>query len=306
MHYCFVVNGRPGKEHIYRWLLKELEELSAPIDSEIHLTTAPKEATSYVGQYMKDHPGQPTCFVACGGDGTLNEVATAMVGCPDEFCMSFLPHGSGNDFAKYFYGRDYSRSRLTDVLEGTPRRVDIIRVNDSYALNICNFGFDSKVAEVANRLTITGRRRRPYRCGVFAAIFTARFNRIRVVADGELLTRRRMLLCTLANAAYVGGEYHCAPKARIDDGLIDVCLFHSMPLLAFIFRIKLYTYGKHLGHPRMRNRMEYRQVSRVELSSDQTFAVCVDGEMIYGDRFDCRLLPAAVTLVEPKVAPTES
>ena len=108
-----------------------------------------------------------------------------------------------------------------------------------------------------------------------------------------------MLLCTLANNHYVGGEFFCAPKALNDDGLIDVCLIRTMPLLSFLKILPVYTAGQHLDNPKFASKIVYRRARKVVVTAPDTIALCLDGEMMPGVRFDIEILPGAVTLMIP-------
>ena len=74
MKHLFVINPHAGGENHADRLAHEIQHLS--VDSAIHLTTGHLEATQFVDHYCRHHPGEAVRFYACGGDGTLNEVAS--------------------------------------------------------------------------------------------------------------------------------------------------------------------------------------------------------------------------------------
>jgi len=135
---------------------------------------------------------------------------------------------------------------------------------------------------------------------VINAILTSRFNHIKVIADGERLSRRLMVLCTIANGQRVGGEFNCAPNAKVDDGLIEVCLFRTMPLLRFLMLIPLYRKGEHIGSRPGRGKVIYRQAREVKIISKDLIDVYLDGELLPGSQFDIKILPGALPLRLPK------
>ena len=297
MHYCFIINAEPSKAGNADRIQADINNLEQKIDYEIYRTTDEKSATEFVREYCAAHKEQDTCFVACGGDGTINEVATGMVGAENKH-LAVLAYGSGNDFIKYYEGKDFHS--VKDLVNGTPHMIDILKVNDDrYSINVCNFGFDSVVASTANRLSRKGWSN-PYRWGIVKAIFCSRFNPIQVKADGEELNPgKRMLLCTLGNNNHVGGEFLCSPHAKNDDGLIEVGYCKTATLIKFLGLLKLYTAGTHLDDPKASRKFIYRQSKSIDIHSDKQIELCLDGEMLPGTDFHVEIIPHAISFIIP-------
>ena len=72
---------------------------------ELYVTRGPRDATAYIEERLAASPGERLCFVACGGDGTINEVASGVADHKNA-CFTVYPCGSGNDFVKVFGGRE--------------------------------------------------------------------------------------------------------------------------------------------------------------------------------------------------------
>lgn len=294
MNYIFVVNGRSDyQSRIQEDIMRQLAEVK--INYKIYITTGIGDGTRYVKIYCDLHKNEEVCFIACGGSGTSNEVASGIVGETNK-CMAILAYGASNDFIKLYPGRKFNN--LKAILKGETVEIDSIRVNDNYAINVVSFGFDSIVAEEAN-YQIEKKAKNPYFLGVLKGILFGRFNRIKVVADGEKINHRWMLLCTLANGQYVGGEYKCAPKAEVDDGWIELCLLKPMTLLHFLLLHNIYKRGEHLASKWMGNRMVYRRVKHVEVTSPVLVEACIDGELLTGTSFSIDIMPKSVRLVLP-------
>ncbi len=298
MHYCFIINAEPSKAGNADRIQADIDKLENPIDYGLFLTTAEKTATTFVNSYCMEHPEEETCFVACGGDGTINEVATGMMGARNKH-LAVLAYGSGNDFIKYYKGKNFFN--VQGLIDGTPHKIDILKVNqDRYSINVCNFGFDAVVASCANRLSRKGWKS-PYRWGIVKAIFCGRFNRIQVKADGELLNGgKRMLLCTLGNNCYVGGEFFCSPRSKNDDGLIEVGYCKATTLIGFLRLLPIYTAGQHLENPKASKHFIYRQSKTIDIHSDEQIELCLDGEMLPGNDFHIDIIPGAISFIIPK------
>ena len=302
MKYIFIINGRADKAEGRAELDRMLQADAAGVEYEVYPTKGKGDATLYVHTYCEQHPDEEVCFVACGGDGTINEVASGLVGFQHKI-LAVLALGTGNDFVKYWCGGDMKSGpnfkSVRDLIQGTDTRIDILRVGDNYSINICNFGFDAVVCSTANKLIAKGHPKNAYRLGVAYSIFAARYNNIQVEVDGERIGDKRMLLCTLANNHYVGGEFFCAPRAKNDDGLIDVCYLRTMSLFGFLDILPIYTRGEHLDNPKFAKKIIYRRAKHIEVTSKKVIELCLDGEMLPGTKFVIDILPAAVTFRLP-------
>ena len=305
MKYIYITNGRADKVPQYQELYEQLKEV--PHSYEVYTTLGEGDATRYVRLYCDLHSEEEVCFVACGGNGIINEVASGLVGYSEykkqtsKFTMAILYiGGTTKDFIINFPGRNFFS--VKEMLAGTVTPVDIIRVNDSYCLNVCNIGFNSRVASRANELVVKGKSaHEAYTRGVVNALITSRYNRIKVTVDGERITRGYMVLCTLGNGCRVGGEFNCAPNAKVDDGLIEVCLFRSMSLLRLLMLIPLYRSGEHIGSRPGKGKIIYRQAHKVEVSSKDLIDIYLDGELLIGSHFEVNMLPGRLPLRLPPI-----
>ena len=308
MKYIYIINGRADKASHYQEFYDQLKE--HPHVHEVYTTMGEGDATRYVRLYCDLHPEEEVCFVACGGNGIINGVASGLVGyaqsgkeaaaqCGNKTIAILYFGGATEDFIFNFPGRNF-RS-VKDMLEGTVTPTDIIQVNDSYCLNVCNLGFNAKVASRANELVAQGKSaHKAYTRGVMNAFITSRFNRIRVFVDGERIVRGPMVLCTVANGRRVGGEFNCAPTAKVDDGLMDVCYFRAMSLLRLLMLFPLYRSGGHIGSRPGRNKVLYRQGREVLITSKDLIDIYIDGEQLPGSQFQLKILPGALPLRLPK------
>ncbi|MBQ7637627.1 MAG: diacylglycerol kinase family lipid kinase [Clostridia bacterium] len=300
MKYVFIVNPKAGAEDNAAKIKNETASLPEKDDIEVYVTKAVGDAITFVRSRCENEPDQKFRFIACGGDGTVNEVFNGAVG-HENAEVSCYPCGSGNDFVKVFGAEKFKN--IPALISAPTRKLDLLKVGDRYANNVVNFGFDTTVAiTINNERAKTGHgNKNAYTKGVVTALIKSMKNTCTVKADGETLNADgKALLCTVANGQYVGGSFKCAPRAKTDDGLIEVCLIRPISRLRFVKILGTYTEGKHLDDPKMSDIVVYRQTKKVEVSAPAGFAYSLDGEIIYESNFSIEIAPAALNLAVPE------
>jgi len=303
MKHIFIYNpaaGRNAKQAIAT-LQEGMKRYDGVIDYEFYPTKAQRDATVYVKERCAAEPDEQLRFYACGGDGTANEVLHGIVGASNA-SMTIYPCGSGNDFVKYYGGAE----RFLDVdalIAAEEQPIDIMRIDDRYALNVTNFGFDTMVAKtmiaVKHKKIIGGKH--AYTTGIVKALLSAMKNKCVVSVDGERLNDGKMLLCTVANGKYVGGSFCCAPRSDNTDGLLEVCLVHPLSRFTFLKLLTPYTNGEHLDDPKFTKYIVYRRGKSVHVQAPEGFAFSLDGEIVYKNDFTIEICPAAIRFAVPAV-----
>ncbi len=299
MKHVFIVNPTAGKGDTLASIRKSLD-LKQDFEYEIYVTSKAGDATDYVAKRCEE-TDEDIRFYSCGGDGTLNEVVSGCVGHSNAI-VALYPSGSGNDFVKYYGGKD-NFLNLDNLIEGTETKIDIIKVGDRYAVNACHFGLDSAVArkmnQVRHKKIIGGKN--AYNTGVFYALLTAMKTKCKVIGDGEELNDDKILLCTIANGKYVGGSYLSAPRSKNDDGYLEVCCIKPVAIIKFLRLIKVYKAGTHLDREDLKKYIEYRRCKNVEIIGGQkNFAISLDGEVVEGEKFTVETLEKELRFIIPK------
>ena len=301
MKYIFVINPKAGSENQETAIRAEAMKLPQKEQCEFYVTKAVGDATSYVREWCDAHPDEEVRFIACGGDGTINEVFNGAAG-RENASVTCYPSGSGNDFVKVFGGSEKFMD-IGKLLTAPTQKLDLLKVGDRYSVNVVNFGFDTTVAITINKeREKTGHgNKSAYTKGVVTALIKAMKNSFTVAADGEIMNPKgKALLCTVANGQYVGGSFKCAPRARTDDGLMEVCLIHPISRIRFVKILGTYTEGKHLDDKGMQDIVVYRQAKKVEVTAPEGFAYSLDGEIIYENKFTVEIAPGALNLAVPE------
>lgn len=301
MKYIFIFNPAAGTGGSEEKLKAAIAKLPEKDDCTIYLTKSSGDATVFVKNTIKEHTGETLRFIACGGDGTINEVFSGAVG-SENVSVTCFPCGSGNDFVKVFGGTDTFMD-VASLLHAPEQKLDILKVGKRYSINVTNFGFDTTVAITVNKeREKTGHgNKNAYTRGIIKALIKSMRNQCKVWADGELLNPDgRALLCTVANGQYVGGSFKCAPRAKTNDGLIEVCLVRPISRLRFVKILTPYTNGEHLDREDLKDVFVYRQAKKVDVEAPEGFAYSLDGEIIYENKFSIEIMEGALNLAVPE------
>jgi len=172
--------------------------------------------------------------VAWGGDGTMNEVGAALAF--SGVALALVPSGSGNGLAREL-GIPFAPSAALDVaFGGVERTIDAGEISERLFFNIAGVGLD---ADVAHRFAASGHARRGLSMYVVqstAAVLFYRAEPLTLSVDGAV-REVRPLLIAFANARQYGNGALIAPRARVDDGRLDVVVVDDRPLLGIVRRV---------------------------------------------------------------------
>lgn len=241
----FIVNPAAGKRSYLRTILSTIEDFAKEHgNSKVILTKAREDATKIAKDIALS--GEKVRIFACGGDGTLNEVLNGIVGF-NNVELGCIPAGSGNDFIKSFGTRDMFLDIEAQV-QGSTKRIDIIKANDRYAINICSIGLDAKIGANMIRFKripfVSGKL--SYNLSIIYSLFSKISADISIKIDEEKEVTGRHLFALAANGRYYGGSYMGAPLAICDDGLLDFVLVKAVSRFKILDYLKKYSEGTHL------------------------------------------------------------
>jgi YegS/Rv2252/BmrU family lipid kinase len=157
---------------------------------------------------------------AWGGDGTINEVASAVT--ERGGVLAIVPAGSGNGFARELRIPLRAETALAVAVTGSEHRIDTADFNGRLFFNVAGLGLDAHIAHEFARTAGRQRGIAPYALAGARALFSHEPARYDVVADEVSLSGVPALMVTVANSRQWGNGAKIAPGARLDDGLLDV------------------------------------------------------------------------------------
>ncbi len=215
--------------------------------------------------------------VAWGGDGTINEVVSALVG-NERVAMAIMPAGSGNGLARALGIDPRPEVALADALAAAPRCVDVGEIGGRCFANVAGIGFDAHVAAQFNARRHHLRGLIGYTLQTAKALPSYTAREYEIVA-GEWRWAGRALLVVLANGVEFGNRIRIAPHARLDDGALDLVIVTERSRLVTLWNMRRLVTGSIERAPVWSS----RRVSTVTIACAQPMMFHVDGEPIDGD-----------------------
>jgi diacylglycerol kinase (ATP) len=298
-HITFILNpaaGRGKALHIQAALQAALEH--STLNYEFHLTSGPGDAT----QLARSAGGRSSIVVAVGGDGTVNEVATGLVGM--EAAMAVMSEGSGNDFGRMVSAPTDPASLIALLRSHSIKKYDAGQVRLQHAngtktehsfFNSIGLGFDAAVAKKVS--SIRWMRGIPlYLTALLQTLAGYQPHRFIVTNGTERLEKNYFLLC-IGNGKWEGGGFKLTPNAVPDDGIFEVCgvtgdsIYSVLPVLPSVMT------GSHLG----KKHIESFNTSSLTVECAEGFPIHGDGEIFGWNVQTCEIsiVPGALNVVLP-------
>jgi YegS/Rv2252/BmrU family lipid kinase len=183
------------------------------------------------------------CVVAVGGDGSVNDVAQGIKG--TDVVLGIIPCGSGNGLARSL-NIPLKPALATRMLnKQCETAIDSIVINDKYlAVNACGVGFDAYIARLMKAAKTRGFA--AYTNLILREYASYECHDYRLTIDGRTLDRNAWFIA-IANSRQFGYNFNVAPKAKLNDGLIDISIIDKVPIdhlgitapLAFLNHLEL-------------------------------------------------------------------
>ena len=174
--------------------------------------------------FMKSHKNDYDIFIAVGGDGTVNSLASELI--DSGKILGVLPIGSGNGFAREMGFKKRVRSLVKDIKRNESFEIDVLLVNNVPCINVFGIGIDSLVAHEFNNSTFRG----IFYYGVAALKVVCRIKPFNVSIDlGESKIEESFYMVSVANTRQFGNNAFLAPMAKPDDGKFNLVLLKPFP-----------------------------------------------------------------------------
>jgi diacylglycerol kinase (ATP) len=273
-----IVNPAAGGGRCRKLVGPALERLrTAGIEIEVAETQALGDATTIARDaYSRGHRR----FIAVGGDGTSYEIVNGLF--PEAEggeapTLAFLPLGTGNSFLRDFSDRGVEYA-VESLLERRSQPCDVLRLvhkeGTIHYINLLSMGFSADVANLRAR-RFSGWGELGYQSSIFICLARFRRRPFPLAVDGEgEIDRRPCLFLTFSNSKFTGGTMMIAPKAEVNDGLIEFVRWGPIGRFGLVRNLPTLYDGTHINHPLA----ERRGVKQIDFCLDEPVDVMVDGE----------------------------
>jgi diacylglycerol kinase (ATP) len=247
------------------------------------------DSVSHARQIAFDAVNKFEVVVAVGGDGTVNEIASAIVGTGT--CLGIIPFGSGNGLARFLNVPMDTEQAIKTLTKGKVEAIDSATLNGKPFFNMAGIGFDAHIAETFSQNKKRG----------FITYITSTFQEFnkykpqlyQIEIDGKVHQREAFMI-SIANSSQYGNDAHISPHASVQDGLLDVCIIKQFPLWRLIeMGIRMMT--------KTVEKVKYLEIIRgkhISITRQQDGPIHLDGEpMMDGKAIDIRVLPASLKVI---------
>ena len=296
MIHLFIINPAAGSRDRTADYTEKIEEIceARGITYRIEASKAPGDCARIARKAAES--GEEYRIYACGGDGTLNEVASGAAGF-DNVAVTVYSGGSGNDFVKLFDKPEafFDLEKLLDCQETV---FDLIRCNDDYSLNICSVGLDARIGT-----DVSNYKRLPLLHGFKAYVASTVVNVIKGISEhyvvkvgDETIDARQTMIC-ICNGRFYGGGFNPVPEADPADGMLDVLLVKHVSRLQVPVVIGKYKNGRYKELPKL---IRHLKTDSLQILCDKPTVINLDGELRRAETVNVRIADEKLRFFYPK------
>lgn len=187
------------------------------------------------------------------------------------------------------------------MIRASTQKVDVIKYNDMYSINMCNIGTDSAIVEkVAERKSDRLKGSLVYAVSALEVLATKPIYEMAYSFDDGEEKQGLFFLSAVGNGRFCGGGFKSCPKASLKDGLMDVCMVSQVKGPAIVKELLRYRKGTHLKHESTRRYIEYRQCRKFYLKALTPATIALDGEVMPFEEGTFEIIPKFINLVVPE------
>lgn len=187
------------------------------------------------------HKNDFDVIIAVGGDGTINEIASELLNTNKQ--LGVIPNGSANGLAFHLGLPMDVNQALLNLLEAKPQAIDVIKVKDNIFVNIAGVGFDGHINVLFNQTKLRG-------LWSYAKLIFFEYIRYKEfnykIDMGSSQFQGKAFFIVFANTTQYGHNFHIAPNAEVNDGIMHLTVVTKPPFVLIPYLISRVLKGKAL------------------------------------------------------------
>ncbi|MEJ2544470.1 MAG: diacylglycerol kinase family lipid kinase [Calditrichaceae bacterium] len=289
MKYLFIINPKSGVRHPLNQIknyIKTAFENKPNLTYKIEYTQYAGHAKLIAEQAADENTDM---VVAAGGDGTVNEVCSALV--HKNTAFGLIPIGSGNGFARSLNIPLNFKEAIDLLIKGTVSHIDVGQIGDKYFFGVAGFSLDAQIgakfAEFGHRGPL------PYFYIVLKEFFKYQYEKFELTFDSKKIIINPLIL-TIANTSQFGNGAIIAPQADYSDGLMDICIVDRLDFFSSILKLN------YLFNHKIQLLSTYKSycTRKLHINRASSFGYYhLDGEVFSGENgFDIEILPRSLSV----------
>ncbi|WDF55143.1 diacylglycerol/lipid kinase family protein [Mucilaginibacter sp. KACC 22063] len=254
-------------------------------DYDIKFTEAQSQASVMAAEAIDHHD----IIVAVGGDGTVNEIASALAG--SKAIFGIIPFGSGNGLSRFLHIPMDTAEAIKTLNSVNTETIDGAKINGQWFFNMAGMGFDAHISEVFSHQKTRGFT--TYFKSSVKEITTYKSQVYHLDIDGKQYEREAFML-SFANSSQYGNNAHVSPHASVQDGLLDVCVIKPFPLYRFPeMGLRMFT-----GTADKSDYVEIIKGRHIEVKREEPGPVHLDGEpQMLGTEAEIEVVPHILKVI---------
>lgn len=285
----YVINPVAGKKQVKEWIAR-IQDLTEQYGFAYKILTTERFQDG-INKGRAAVQNNCDIVVAVGGDGTVSEIVNGIK--DSDAILGVIPVGTGNDFVKSLGIPLTFEEALKCIFNGKNKEIDLGIVDDKYFINVASVGFDAQVVIETQKIKKNLVGPAAYVMGIFKALMGYTPFHLEIETEDSIINRQAVLIA-VGNGIFYGGGMKITPHAKMDDGLLDVCLVNSMSKGKIVRLFPLLFSGKHLSRPEV----EYFKVKRIKVECNNGH-INSDGDIIGKCPASFRIEPHAIKVLIP-------
>lgn len=230
--------------------------------------------------------------VAVGGDGSVNEVAAALI--DSDTILGIIPAGSGNGFARHLGLSTNVKKAIQQLNQGKKIRIDTVKMNGRPFVNLAGLGFDGWVSYKLKQSKLRGFL--GYGKIVTQESFKFKPQTYQINIDGKILEEECLCL-EIVNAPMFGYNFEIAPHAKFNDGILEIIVVKKMTPWRFP-QLAWHSYQKTINESGLTKCYSGKNI-KVKIVEETP--VHIDGEgMLVNEDLEFSINPLSLSLWVPK------